>query len=51
MFDYAETYDPEDRCIDTSMLTLTQRVPGTLEATWEGISREGTVMTSTGTLK
>ncbi len=33
VFDYAETYDPEDRCIDTSMLTLTQRVPGTLEAT------------------
>ncbi len=51
VFDYAETYDPEDHCIDESVLTLSQQVPGTLEAEWVGTSREGTVMTSTGTLK
>ena len=51
VFEYAETYDPEDRCIDESVLTLRQRIPGALEAEWEGTSREGTVMTSTGTLK
>ncbi|MEY9213734.1 hypothetical protein NI17_023230 [Thermobifida halotolerans] len=51
VFEYAETYDPENRCIDESTLTLAQQVPGTLEAEWVGTSREGTVMTSTGTLK
>lgn len=51
VFDYTETYDPEDRCIDHNVLTLTRQGPDALEAEWTATSRQGTPMTSVGTLK
>ncbi|CAM3583409.1 hypothetical protein NOGI109294_03775 [Nocardiopsis gilva] len=52
VFDYVETYDPDARCIDESELTLTPGgTTGTLEATWNAVSHDGTPMTSTGTLR
>lgn len=52
VFEYAETYDPENRCIDESVLTLSRgAAEGTLAAEWRATSRSGTVMTSTGILK
>ncbi|MDA8369580.1 MAG: hypothetical protein M0026_06885 [Nocardiopsaceae bacterium] len=51
VFDYVETYDRDDRCIDESELILE---PGSsaeeLEAQWNAVSHDGTPMTSTGTL-
>ncbi|TDQ54754.1 hypothetical protein [Actinorugispora endophytica] len=52
VFEYAETYDPENHCIDETILTLSPGAGGgTLEAEWVATSRSGTVMTSVGTLK
>ncbi|WP_285757605.1 hypothetical protein [Nocardiopsis ansamitocini] len=52
VFDYVETYDPDNRCVDESVLTLTLgSAPDTLEAQWVAVSHGGTQMTSEGTLK
>ncbi|WP_017541837.1 hypothetical protein [Nocardiopsis halophila] len=51
VFDYVETYDAEDRCVDESRLVLTTGgADGTLDARWEATSHDGTTMISTGTL-
>ncbi|RCV55850.1 hypothetical protein DEF23_07535 [Marinitenerispora sediminis] len=51
-FDYVETYDPDQRCIDEVELILEPGVrAGTLQARWEAVSHDGTPMTSTGTLR
>nr|WP_046471081.1 hypothetical protein [Allosalinactinospora lopnorensis] len=51
-FDYVETYDPEDRCVDEAELVLRAgEDEGELEAKWSATSQEGTSMTSTGTLR
>lgn len=51
VFDYVETYDSDDRCVDTSTLTLTEGgADDTLDARWEATSHDGTTMISTGTL-
>nr|WP_246422205.1 hypothetical protein [Nocardiopsis mwathae] len=52
VFDYVETYDPDSRCIDESELVLRPgQINGTLEATWNAVSHDGTAMTSRGTLR
>ncbi|WP_017592790.1 hypothetical protein [Nocardiopsis potens] len=52
VFDYVETYDPDDRCVDSSVLRLSPgAAEGTLEARWEALSHDGTEMVSTGTLR
>ncbi|MFC7327648.1 hypothetical protein [Marinactinospora rubrisoli] len=52
VFDYVETYDPEQRCIDEVELTLEPGVrAGSLEARWVAVSHDGTTMTSTGSLR
>nr|WP_067963159.1 hypothetical protein [Nocardiopsis trehalosi] len=51
-FDYVETYDLDDRCIDESVLVLEPgSATGTLSARWEAVSHDGVPMTSTGTLR
>ncbi|MFD0775094.1 hypothetical protein ACFQZ2_14260 [Streptomonospora algeriensis] len=51
-FDYVETYDPEERCVDESDLVLERGdSAGTLEARWTAVSHNGVPMTSTGTLR
>ncbi|GAA3722579.1 hypothetical protein GCM10022205_02800 [Spinactinospora alkalitolerans] len=51
-FDYVETYDPEQRCIEEVSLSLRRGASEeTLEAEWVAPSHDGTLMTSTGNLK
>ncbi|QBI52586.1 hypothetical protein [Streptomonospora litoralis] len=51
-FDYVETYDPDERCVDESELVLDSGdSAGTLHARWSAVSHEGVPMTSTGTLR
>ncbi|MBV2362768.1 hypothetical protein KUM37_05330 [Streptomonospora sp. NEAU-YY374] len=52
VFDYVETYDPDERCVDESRLVLTSGdAAGTLSAEWTAVSHSGVTMTSTGTLR
>ncbi|GAB3487711.1 hypothetical protein [Nocardiopsis coralliicola] len=51
VFDYTETYDPQDRCVDSSELVLTPAGDDVLEARWEAVSHDGTTMISTGMLR
>ncbi|GAA1762852.1 hypothetical protein [Streptomonospora arabica] len=51
-FDYVETYDPGENCVDESELVLESGgSAGTLKARWTAVSHDGTPMTSTGTLR
>ncbi|RNL78204.1 hypothetical protein EFW17_23310 [Halostreptopolyspora alba] len=51
-FDYVETYDPEDHCVDEAELTLWPGgSEGEIEARWDALSDSGTPMVSTGTLR
>nr|WP_155998588.1 hypothetical protein [Streptomonospora sp. PA3] len=51
-FDYVETYDPQERCVDESQLVLVGGdSAGTLQARWSAVSHNGVPMTSTGTLR
>ncbi|GAB3207753.1 hypothetical protein SAMN02745673_04071 [Marinactinospora thermotolerans DSM 45154] len=51
VFDYVETYDGDERCIDSGTLELRPGAEeGTLEAEWGASSHSGSHMTSTGTM-
>lgn len=51
-FDYVETYDPDETCVDESELVLDAGTSaGTLEAQWRAVSHDGVPMTSNGTLR
>lgn len=51
VYEYTESADPDDRCVDSAELTLTPGADETvLQAEWVAISREGNRMTSTGTV-
>lgn len=49
VYDYTETSDPENRCVDESELTIWLAEDG-LNAEWVSITAEGTRMVSTGVL-
>ncbi|PSK97346.1 hypothetical protein CLV63_10864 [Murinocardiopsis flavida] len=49
-FDYVETYDPDNRCVDEATLTLAAGSGDAVEAEWLAESHDGTMMTSTGAL-
>lgn len=52
VFDYVETYDPNDNCVDEAELTLWQgNAEEEIEARWKATSHTGTSMISTGTLR
>ncbi|MBB4929869.1 hypothetical protein F4561_000689 [Lipingzhangella halophila] len=52
VFDYVETYDPEDHCVDEAELTLRPGgSEGEIAAKWNATSEGDTPMISTGTLR